>query len=98
MCGFTRSLAPNQVSPNKMYTVDKQLMGGVVKDNTHAFIGTESVNDLPTSLLRRTVCAFVNTGHKCTIHIGVERGGVVRGVKVERTEVAIAINNIIVVS
>ncbi len=69
--------------------MNKPLPACPEESSTRSFVSVDSIDDITISLLRRTVCAFVNTGKECTVHIGVERGGTVRGVKVQRKQVRV---------
>ena len=76
------------ISQTRSYQLNKQLPMCSEENSTHSFVRVESIDDLSSSLVRRTMCAFLNTGRECTMHIGVDKDGVVRGVKVQKKEVS----------
>lgn len=77
----------HQANNSKVYSVNRLLPGCPQENNTRSFLNVNSVDDITASIMRRTVCAFANSGKECTLHIGVEKGGIVRGVKITRKEV-----------
>ncbi len=70
-----------------MYNANRLLPGSLQESNTRSFMSVSCLDDITTSMMRRTLCAFANSGKECTLHIGVEKGGVVRGLKIKRKEV-----------
>ena len=80
--------ASGSVTRRKCYLVNCALPGGTACD-TRSFIAVQNINHVSRRLIRRTMCAMMNLGQTSTIFIGVLKDGIVKGVKLTKTEVKV---------